>query len=101
MSSAAYWIAFGPHGPRAVTPPGEGWKVLGYTLGGVAVSFAIFATVRMFAGKEPSTMTKEYQEASNEYLIVRSPLLAMPQTCILFSRNKPHYPYQTLHKPYT
>jgi hypothetical protein len=81
-----------------VAPPGEGWKVLGYTLGGVAVSFAIFATIRMFAGKEPSTMTKEYQEASNEYLIVRPPLLAMPKHTFSSVPTKPHYPYQTLHK---
>ncbi|KFY22673.1 hypothetical protein V493_06426 [Pseudogymnoascus sp. VKM F-4281 (FW-2241)] len=70
---AAYWIAFGAHGPRAVAPPGEGWKVVGYTLAGIAVSFAIFAGARSFAKGPPATMTKEYQEASNEYLLVCSP----------------------------
>jgi cytochrome c oxidase subunit 4 len=74
MCCIAYWIAFGAHGPRAVAPPGEGWKVLGYTLAGVLVSFGIFAGVRSFARGPPATMTKEYQEASNEYLLVRSPL---------------------------
>lgn len=74
MCRIAYWIAFGAHGPRAVTPPGEGWKVLGYTLGAIAVSFGIFAGARAFARGPPATMTKEYQEASNEYLLVRSPL---------------------------
>lgn len=65
---AAYWIAFGPHGPRALPPPGEGTKVTLYTVIGIGVSFVIFATMRMFAGPAPHTMTKEWQEASNEYL---------------------------------
>ncbi|KAI1213645.1 cytochrome c oxidase subunit IV [Annulohypoxylon truncatum] len=65
---AAYWIAFGPHGPRAAPPPDEGRKVALYTAVGVLASFVLFATMRAFGGPAPSTMTKEYQEASNEYL---------------------------------
>lgn len=65
---AAYWIAFGPHGPRAQDPPDEGRKVILYTAIGLFTSFAIFATMRAFAGPSPSTMTREYQEASNEFL---------------------------------
>ncbi|APA13554.1 hypothetical protein SS1G_07796 [Sclerotinia sclerotiorum 1980 UF-70] len=65
---AAYYIAFGAHGPRAQTPPGESWKVLGYTLGGVGVSLALFLLIRSFAKGSPSTMNKEWQEATNEYL---------------------------------
>ncbi|KAK1772700.1 putative cytochrome c oxidase [Phialemonium atrogriseum] len=65
---AAYWIAFGPHGPRALPPPGEGKKVALYTAVGVGVSLAFFVAIRMFAGPAPHTMTKEWQEASNEYL---------------------------------
>lgn len=67
----AYYIAFGEHGPRAATPPGEGWKVAGYTGLGVVVSFLLFWAVRMGAGPAPGTMNKEYQEATNEYLKVR------------------------------
>lgn len=67
----AYYIAFGAHGPRALPPPGEGWKVAAYTAIGVGVSFAIFATIRAFAGPAPNSMNKEYQEATNEYLKVR------------------------------
>ena len=66
----AYYIAFGAHGPRAMPPPGEGWKVAAYTAIGVGVSFLIFATIRSFARAPPDTMTKEYQEATNEYLKV-------------------------------
>jgi len=69
--SAAYWIAFGAHGPRALPPPGEGWKVFGYTALGVTVAFAIFAAIRAFGKGSPRTMTQEYQEATNEYLKVR------------------------------
>ncbi|KAI2641981.1 cytochrome c oxidase subunit IV family [Xylaria nigripes] len=65
---AAYWIAFGPHGPRAQSPPGEGGRVALYTAFGVLASFAIFSGMRLFAGNVPATMTKEYQEATNEFL---------------------------------
>lgn len=65
---AAYWIAFGPHGPRATPPPDEGRKVALYTAIGVFTSFVIFASMRAFAGPAPSTMSREWQEASNEYL---------------------------------
>ncbi|KAK8169567.1 mitochondrial cytochrome c oxidase-like protein subunit V [Phyllosticta citrichinensis] len=65
---AAYWISFGPHGPRALSPPGEGKKVFLYTMIGCGVSFALFAFARIFAGPAPPTMTKEYQEASEEFL---------------------------------
>lgn len=68
---SAYWIAFGPHGPRAQTPPGEGWKVLSYTLVGVAASLGIFGLARFFAKPGPSTMNKEWEEATNEILRVR------------------------------
>ncbi|MCJ1442164.1 MAG: Cytochrome c oxidase subunit 5A [Stictis urceolatum] len=65
---AAYWIAFGPHGPRAMPPPGEGWKVFWYTMAGLGVSFAFFVAIKAVAGGDPPTMTKEWQEATNEYL---------------------------------
>jgi len=68
----AYWIAFGPHGPRTMPPPGEGMKVFTYTMIGVGVSAVIFGIVRYFARGTPRTMTKEYQEATNEYLKVRT-----------------------------
>ncbi|OLN80958.1 Cytochrome c oxidase polypeptide 5, mitochondrial [Colletotrichum chlorophyti] len=65
---AAYWIAFGPHGPRTGTPPGEGARVFWGVIASVGASLAIFATIRAFANPPPDTMTKEYQEASNEFL---------------------------------
>ena len=75
VCGAAYWIAFGPHGPRALPPPGEGKKVAAYTAAGVLFSFIIFVTVRSFANPAPRTMTKEWQEATNEYLKERKPYL--------------------------
>jgi len=65
---AAYWIAFGPHGPRALPEPGENRKVIFGTIIGIIASLIIFSGTRMFAGPAPTTMTKEWQEASNEYL---------------------------------
>ncbi|CRG83043.1 cytochrome c oxidase subunit IV [Talaromyces islandicus] len=66
---AAYWIAFGAHGPRKESPKGEGWRILSKVTQLVAVSVAIFYTTRLFAGSPPRTMTKEWQEASNEYAL--------------------------------
>ena len=66
----AYWIAFGPHGPRSLPPPGENKKVALYTGIGILASFVLFATARSFARPPPATMTKEYQEATNEFLKV-------------------------------
>jgi cytochrome c oxidase subunit 4 len=74
----AYWIAFGPHGPRALPPPGEGWKVASYTAIGLAVAFGIVVALRFAARDPPSTMTKEYQEATNEYLKVCAGYLQSP-----------------------
>ncbi|KXL49643.1 hypothetical protein M433DRAFT_151695 [Acidomyces richmondensis BFW] len=65
---AAYWIAFGPHGPRALPPPDEGRKVFLYVVYGLIASSVLFGITRHFARPPPRTMTKEWQEASNEYL---------------------------------
>lgn len=72
-SASAYWIAFGPHGPRALPPPDEGKKIALYTAIGVLISAGVFGLTRFFAKPAPHTMTKEWQEASNEYLKVSSP----------------------------
>jgi hypothetical protein len=68
---AAYWIAFGPHGPRAGSPPGEGTKIFTYTVIGVAASLAIFLATHHMANPPPHTLTKEWEEATNEYFKVR------------------------------
>ncbi|EXJ69674.1 cytochrome c oxidase polypeptide 5, mitochondrial [Cladophialophora psammophila CBS 110553] len=65
---AAWWIAFGPHGPRAEAPPGEWTKVWLYTAVGLGISLAMFLLIQSFARPPPRTMTKEWQEATNEYL---------------------------------
>lgn len=66
----AYWIAFGPHGPRAQAPPGENTKVFLYTIIGVLAAGGVFGFTRYFARGTPHTMNKEWQEATNEYLRV-------------------------------
>ena len=70
-SFAAYWIAFGPHGPRALPPPGENWMVFRYTMLGVGISFLLFWAIRTQARPAPKTMNAQYQEMTNEYLRVR------------------------------
>jgi len=64
---AAYYVAFGPHGPRAPTSaPGEGFKVFLATVGLVGLGGVLFFAVQAFAAPPPKTLTKEWQEASNE-----------------------------------
>lgn len=64
---AAYWIAFGPHGPRAQTPKGEGWRVFFKVAQLFLVSLGLVYVIRLAAKPAPRTMTKEWQEATNEY----------------------------------
>lgn len=52
-------------------PPGENMKVFLGTMLGVGVSCVIFVLIRLAARPAPSTMNKEWQEATNEYLRVR------------------------------
>lgn len=67
----AYWIAFGPHGPRALPPPGQNWFIFWSVMGITGVCCVVFFIIRLFARSPPSTMTREWQEATNEYLRVR------------------------------
>ncbi|KAK4048893.1 Cytochrome c oxidase subunit 5B, mitochondrial [Microbotryomycetes sp. JL201] len=64
---AAYYVAFGPHGPREpILPPGSGAKTAGGVAVAVAVAGVVFYGLRSFAQEKPKTLTKEWQEASNE-----------------------------------
>ncbi|GJJ12286.1 hypothetical protein Clacol_006527 [Clathrus columnatus] len=64
---AIYYVAYGPHGPRTPkNPPGTTMKVTLGTLGLLTVSGIVFTTIRSRGGPPPKTMTKEWQEASNE-----------------------------------
>jgi len=65
---ASYWIAFGPHGPRAPPPPGEARKIFIYTTVGLGAATLVWYFVRAFARPPPRTMDKEWQEKTNEYL---------------------------------
>ncbi|KAJ3500395.1 hypothetical protein NMY22_g19274 [Coprinellus aureogranulatus] len=64
---AAYYVAFGPHGPRAPSSqPGDGYKIVGSVAVLVAAAGLLAFGVRQFAQPTAHTMTKEWQEASNE-----------------------------------
>jgi cytochrome c oxidase subunit 4 len=84
----AYWIAFGPHGPRADAPPGESAYVLKYTIISLIAAGVLFAGVRSFAKPPPKTMTKEWQEATNEYLKVRDNIPNIRHSMLIENRNK-------------
>ncbi|KIJ92863.1 hypothetical protein K443DRAFT_685014 [Laccaria amethystina LaAM-08-1] len=64
---AAYYVAFGPHGPRTPTSqPGDNFKILLSTFALVGVAGVLFYTLKQFAAPPPKTLTKEWEEASNE-----------------------------------
>ncbi|KAK9447284.1 cytochrome c oxidase subunit IV-domain-containing protein, partial [Limtongia smithiae] len=61
---ASFFISYGPWGPRKpMHGPYDTYKIIGGTLLGVAASVMLFALARQFAGPEPKTMTREWQEA--------------------------------------
>ncbi|KAG0287340.1 Cytochrome c oxidase subunit 5A, partial [Linnemannia gamsii] len=63
-----YWVAFGPHGARTpLTGPGHSVKVIFGTVATVGASGALFLWMRSKGNERPVTVTKEWQEASNEY----------------------------------
>ncbi|KAF9906941.1 Cytochrome c oxidase subunit 5A [Lobosporangium transversale] len=68
QKKAAYWVAFGPHGARTpLTGPNHGLKVAAGTAGVLAAATALFLWIRSKGSEKPTTTTKEWQEASNEY----------------------------------
>ncbi|KAF9450274.1 cytochrome c oxidase subunit IV [Macrolepiota fuliginosa MF-IS2] len=67
QKKAAYYVAFGPHGPRTPSSaPGDTFKILLYTTALVGVAGTLFLTLRAYATPPPRTMSKEWEEATNE-----------------------------------
>ena len=64
IAGLVYVNAFAPE-------PGENWKVFGYTMVGLGVSLVVFLAGRVVAKPPPPSMTKEWQEATNERLRVQ------------------------------
>lgn len=66
---AAYYISFGEWGPRKpLYLPGERNKIFWGTVAGLVAGVGLFALARSFAPEKPVTMSREWQEASDEYL---------------------------------
>jgi len=64
---AAYYVAFGPHGPRApLSPPGQNLKIFLSTMGLIGAAGLIFVGIRALAPPPPKTISKEWEEAANE-----------------------------------
>lgn len=64
---AAYYVAFGPHGSRApISHPGDSLKLWASVAALVAAAGLLAIGVRQFANGPAPTMTKEWQEATNE-----------------------------------
>ena len=45
-------------------------KIFMYVMAAIGATGVLFGTARFFARGQPATMTKEYQEATNDYLKV-------------------------------
>jgi len=58
-----------------------------YVMVAIGATGVIFGTARFFARGAPATMTKEYQEASNEYLKVCNPTTS---NAVLVVRGRTH-----------
>ncbi|PVG02906.1 COX4-domain-containing protein [Serendipita vermifera] len=64
---AAYFVSFGAHGARMPSSkPGDGNKIIGGVAGLLAATGLLWVIVRSYGGEPPKTMTKEWQQASNE-----------------------------------
>jgi len=64
---AAYYIAFGPHGPRTpIKPAGANVKIMLGIVGSIGLAGVIYGLIRSQAPPPPRTMTREWQEAMNE-----------------------------------
>lgn len=66
---AAYYISFGAWGPRRpIYQPGDKQRIFFGVVTGVVASIVVFAGIKSLAAPAPITMTREWQEASDEYL---------------------------------
>jgi cytochrome c oxidase subunit 4 len=64
---AAYYVAFGPHGPRTpANPPGSTAKLLLGVTGSLAATAVLFYSIRAAAPPPPKTLTKEWEEAATQ-----------------------------------
>ncbi|ORX91179.1 cytochrome c oxidase subunit IV [Basidiobolus meristosporus CBS 931.73] len=67
QKQAAYWLAFGPHGLRkAPLEKGDGIKIFNGVVAVLAISTGLFYLIRQAGQPAPHTLTKEWQEATNE-----------------------------------
>lgn len=66
---AAYYISFGEWGPRKpLYGPGDKARVFWGVMIGLGAGCALFAGVRALAAPGPTTLNREWQEKSDEYL---------------------------------
>ncbi|XP_006456398.1 COX4 subunit IV of cytochrome c oxidase [Agaricus bisporus var. bisporus H97] len=64
---AAYYVAFGPHGPRApIDTAADRFKIYLYTTGLIALTGVVYYGIHLMAPPAPRTLTKEWEEATNE-----------------------------------
>lgn len=66
---AAWYISYGAWGPRKpVHPPGSAKKIFGGITGVIIGALGLFGIAKWIAADPPASMSKEWQEKSNEQL---------------------------------
>ncbi|KAJ2346968.1 cytochrome c oxidase [Coemansia erecta] len=69
---AIFYATYGAHSRRSARgKPGDNWKVFFGVVGTIALSLTVSTIMRKSVAK-PRTMTKEWQEASNELALQRN-----------------------------
>jgi len=64
---AAYYVSFGPHGPREpIVPPGSNIKIFFGTIAAMVAAVGVFAAVRSQGPPKIHTITKEWEEATEQ-----------------------------------
>ncbi|KAK9457161.1 cytochrome c oxidase subunit IV-domain-containing protein [Dipodascopsis uninucleata] len=64
---ASFFISYGPWGPRKpMHKPGDGYRIVGGIILGLAATTILFAIARSFAAPDPKTLNKEWQAASDK-----------------------------------
>ncbi|KAI9230574.1 MAG: cytochrome c oxidase subunit V [Piptocephalis tieghemiana] len=65
---SAFYVSYGPHGPRTPRKDAPASKVLAGVAAVTLTTGVLFYTIRQYGQETPETMTREWQEKTNELM---------------------------------